>query len=111
MMGKRVFLAAALMVLAGTASAKHGISPEPEPEASMGSQTGVQPLAPKVDVTFPSALDVYVVPAATREVCTTLTLGYDEVRTECRMEPLPVRGEDPALRGVCVTRYGHRTCY
>lgn len=135
-MGKRVFLAAVLVFLTGMAFAEHAISLEPEaapavapkpaltpetpslsappaPEAVAAAQAAAQPVqpAPRVDVTFPPELDVYVVPAATREVCTTLTWGYDEVRTDCRITPVPVRREDPALRGVCVTRYGQRTCH
>jgi hypothetical protein len=67
--------------------------------------------APKVEVTLPSELDVYTVPAATREVCTTRDWGYGEIETDCRVKPIPVRREDPALRGVCITRYGQRVCY
>jgi len=134
-MGKSVFLAFALMLLGSMAFAEHAISLEPEAapartepaaEAStvapaqqaaaptVATAPAVTPApqpAPKVAVTLPSELDLYVVPAATREVCNTIAWGYDEIRTDCRTEPIPVRGQDPALRGLCVTRYGNRICY
>lgn len=78
------------------------VAPTPTPAA--------QP-APKVNVTFPSEHDLYVVPAAMREVCTTREWGFGEIQTDCRATPIPVRAEDPALRGVCITRYGRRTCH
>jgi hypothetical protein len=132
-MGKRVLLAAVLALLSSMAFAQHAISLEPEaalvapeaigpapdvppaPSAAAPSASVppviVQPASPKVEVTFPSEHELYIVPAATREVCTTLSWGFDEVRTDCRTVPIAVRREDPALRGVCITRYGHRTCY
>jgi hypothetical protein len=60
---------------------------------------------------LPSELDVYMVPAATREVCTINNWGYGEIRRDCRSEALPPRHGNPALRGICTTRYGLRTCY
>ena len=136
-MGKRVFLAAVLMLLSSMAFADHAISLEPNaaatvapeppapamaPERAMAPVVVAEPAtaptvmlapqpAPKVEVTLPSELDVYLVPAATRQVCTTSEWGYGEVRTDCRAQPVPVRRDDPALRGLCVTRYGQRTCY
>lgn len=128
-MGKSVFLAFALMLLGSMAFAGHAISLEPEAapakaEPAAEAQTAApaqQEAAPtvalapqtttKVAVTLPSELDLYVVPAATREVCKTIAWGYDEIRTDCRTEPIPVRREDPALRGLCITRYGNRVCY
>jgi hypothetical protein len=59
---------------------------------------------------LPSELDVYMVPAATRQVCTISNWGYGEIRRDCRSEALPPRHGNPALRGIC-TRYGLRTCY
>ena len=67
--------------------------------------------APKVEVKLPSELDLYMVPAATREVCTTRDWDYGEVETDCRFTPVPVRQAESAPRGVCVTRYGQRICY
>ena len=133
-MGKRIFLAGVLMLLTSMAFAQHAISLEPEaapataPEATAPAPDVppapsapapsasvppviVQPASPKVEVAFPSELDLYIVPAATREVCTTLELGFGEIQTDCRMKPTPIRAEDPALRGLCITRYGRRTCY
>jgi hypothetical protein len=116
-MGKRVLLAAALALLSSMAFAQHAISLEPEAAPAAAPSPAVPqaaaPLQPTVQVqaTLPSELDVYLVPAATREVCTTTAWAYDEVRTDCRTVPIAVRREDPALRGVCITRYGHRICY
>ena len=133
-MGKRIFLAGVLMLLTSMAFAQHAISLEPEaapaakPEATAPAPEVppapsapapsasvppviVQPASPKVEVTLPSELDLYIGPAATREVCTTLELGFGEIQTDCRMKPVPIRAENPALRGLCITRYGRRTCY
>jgi len=114
-MGKSVLLAAALTLLGGVAFAEHAISLEPEaaPAAPTAapSVAPTPPPAPQVQATLPSELDVYLVPAATREVCTVSDWGYGEIRRDCRTEPVPVRRDDPALRGLCTTRYGHRTCY
>jgi len=140
-MGKSVFLAFVLMLLGSMAFAEHAISLEPEaapartepaaeaPTVAPAQQAAAPTVAatptvrpsptaapapqpaPKVAVMLPSELDLYVVPAATREVCKTIAWGYDEIRTDCRTEPIPVRRQDPALRGLCVTRYGNRICY
>ena len=137
-MGKRWILAVALSLLSSMALAEHAVPLEPDapvaapaapPELAPESNTtatAVTPAessatvatpapepAPKVQVeaTYPSEVDVYLVPAAMREVCTTGEWGLDEIRTECRTEPIRVRRVDPALRGVCVTRYGQRSCY
>jgi hypothetical protein len=138
-MGKSIFLAAVLMFLGSMAFAGHAISLEPEaapapavepaaappsPVSKPAAETPVaepalpavaptlaaQP-APNVNVTFPSQHDLYLVPAATREVCTTREWGFGEIQTDCRTTPIRVRAEDPALRGLCVTRYGRRICY
>jgi hypothetical protein len=112
------------MLLTSVAFAQHAISLEPEaaPAAdATASAPNVPPASsapasaasvpPKVEVALPSEHDLYIVPAATREVCTTLELGFGEIQTDCRMKPIPIRAEDPALRGLCITRYGRRTCY
>lgn len=85
-MGKRVCLAFVVLLLGGAAQAEHAFVPviEPPPE---------------------------LLPVATREVCIVSEWGYDEVRTDCRVEVLPPRPGNPALRGVCTTRYGQRNCY
>jgi hypothetical protein len=93
------------------------LPPAVAPESSATVATSAPEPAPQpapqvqVNATYPAEVDVYLVPAAMREVCTTGEWGFDEIRTECRTEPIPVRRVDPALRGVCVTRYGQRTCY
>jgi hypothetical protein len=67
--------------------------------------------APQAQATLPSELDVYLVPAATREVCTIGDWGFDEIRTDCVSGALPPRRVNPALRGICTTYYGRRTCH
>jgi hypothetical protein len=117
-MGMRVFLASALMLLSSAAFAEHAVTPDtgaapitpPGPATAPAVVPAPQP-APQVQAMLPSELDVYLVPAATHEVCTTGAWGYGEVRTDCRAEPLPPRRGNPALRGICTTRYGLRTCY
>jgi hypothetical protein len=85
----------------------------PEPEVPQWPATAAAQPAPQVHVQtmLPAELDVYLIPAATREVCTTTDFGYGEIRRECRNELLPLARTDPALEGICVTRYGRRTCY
>jgi hypothetical protein len=55
--------------------------------------------------------DASLVPVVTREVCATTNWGFDEIRTACRTEALPPSQGNPALRGICTTYYGRRTCY
>ena len=55
--------------------------------------------------------DGNVLPAATREVCTTSNWGFGEIRTECRTEALPLAQVNPALKGICTTYYGRRICH
>jgi len=121
-MGTRFCLAAALVLLSNVALADHAVPLDPEilaaespaapPTAGAARSTPESASAtPNVKVALPSELDVYLVPAATREVCDTIAYGGGDARTECRTEPLPVRAENPALRGLCITRYGRRTCY
>jgi hypothetical protein len=45
----------------------------------------------------------------TRQICTTRELVAG-VRTECRIEALPVDQPNP-LKGICITEYGNRSCY
>jgi hypothetical protein len=52
-----------------------------------------------------------VLPVVTQEVCTHALWGYDEERADCRTAALPAPKVNPALRGICVTAYGRRTCY
>lgn len=114
-----VFLTVLFMFLGGMAFAQHAVSVEPgeeptvitEPAASGPATTPAPQPAPQVEVSVPSELDLYVVPAATRQVCTTSEWGFGEIRTDCRTVPIALRRDDPNLRGLCITRYGHRTCY
>ena len=115
-MGMRFCLAAALVLLSNFALAEHAVPLDPEAVAAPNggaarSTPASTPAAPNVKVTLPSELDVYLVEAATRQVCDTTTYGGGDARTECRTEPLPVRAGNPALQGLCITRYGRRTCY
>lgn len=50
-------------------------------------------------------------PEATREICTTIAWGYHGVRTDCRYQVLAVQKPNEALKGICTTFYGRRTCY
>jgi hypothetical protein len=43
-----------------------------------------------------------------REVCTTISWGDGDFRTECRIDAPAL---NPALHGVCMTNYGRRVCY
>lgn len=52
-----------------------------------------------------------LVPVVTREVCTTTHWGFDEIRTDCRVEVSAAPKPNPALKGICTTYYGRRTCY
>jgi hypothetical protein len=51
------------------------------------------------------------IPAATREICTTIALGYSGVRTDCQYKVLAAEKPKEALKGICTTYYGRRTCY
>jgi hypothetical protein len=119
-MGLRVFLAAALMLLTSIAFAEHAISLDAEPPALPNAATTPSaktappaaasdrtPDAPSANVAFPSKLEVHLIETGRREVCDTFNFSDGDVRTE----PLRVRAENAALRGICVTRYGNRTCY
>lgn len=81
-MVKRVLFAAMVAMLGGAAQAEHAIAPEAN-----------------------------LLPVVTQEVCTTALWGYDAVRTDCRMEVRAAPKTNPALRDICTTYYGRRTCY
>jgi hypothetical protein len=57
------------------------------------------------------ACEAGAVAAATREVCTEISWGYDGVRTDCRFKVLAAEAPNPALKGLCTTYYGRRTCH
>ena len=135
-MGMRTCLAAVVMLLTSRAFAEHAISPEPGPEvaqaaslapaqivvvqsAQAGQSARTMKNPPSVNVTVPSGYDVYLVAAATREVCDTVTFGGRDVRTQCRTEPLAARaprtrrcegsalramGAEPAIEHLCLRK-------
>ena len=84
-MMKRVLFAGLVASISGVAQAEHAVAPEGE-----------------------------IVPV-TREVCDVAAWsaewGYDQTRTECRTEVLPVAKPNPALSGICTIYYGRRTCH
>jgi hypothetical protein len=81
-MVKRVLVAGLVAMVSGAAQAEHAVAPEGE-----------------------------LVPAVTREVCDVAEWGYDQVRTDCRTEVLPVAKANPALKGICTIYYGRRICH
>ncbi|MEM7191764.1 MAG: hypothetical protein AAF405_02655 [Pseudomonadota bacterium] len=102
-MGTRFGIAAAAMLLLG------GFAVFPTMDQAAAGPT--VPQGKDAAASLPPALDVYLVETATREVCDTFNFGGGDVRTECRTEPIPARADNPALRGICITRYGKRSCY
>jgi hypothetical protein len=52
-----------------------------------------------------------LVPAVTQETCTVGDWGYDEVRSDCRLQVRAAPKPNPALKGICTIFYGVRTCY
>ena len=57
------------------------------------------------------APEASLVAASTREICTEIAWGYDGVRTDCQFKVLATETTNPALKGICTTFYGRRTCY
>jgi len=85
-MGRQVFLATIAVVFVADAALAEG-------HAIMGDE--VPPYATAM--------------VGTREICTTRELVAG-IRTECRIEALPVDQPNP-LKGICITEYGNRSCY
>jgi hypothetical protein len=79
---KRGLLAGMVAMVGWTAQAEHAIAPE---------------------INGP--------PVFTREICTTVGWGYGGARTDCRYQVLAVQKPKEALKGICTTYYGRRTCY
>ena len=52
-----------------------------------------------------------LLPVVTREICTTMLWGFDEIRSDCRTETRPAPKDNPALKGICTIYYGRRTCH
>ena len=55
------------------------------------------------------APDAKLVPAVT--VCTESVWGFDEIRTDCRVEVRAAPQPNPALKGICTIYYGRRSCH
>jgi hypothetical protein len=85
-MVRRALLVAAVTMMGWTAQADHAVAPETD-------------------------LKVDMVPAATREGCTTTIFGNDVIRTDCREQAYAAPEGNPALKGICTIYYGVRTCY
>jgi hypothetical protein len=83
-MVRRVLFAGLVALLSGTAQA--------EPERAIAPEGAV-------------------LPVVTREVCTTMLWGFDEIRSDCRAETRPAPKDNPALKGICTIYYGRRTCH
>jgi hypothetical protein len=82
MVKRVVFVAAVLLSSGAAAESDHAIVPETE-----------------------SAREV------TQELCTTVGVGPDGLRTDCRIAVRPAALDNPSLKGICTTYYGRRTCY
>ena len=74
------------------------------PESMMAAERAVS----KSQSSLPQSVDE-VAPNPVED-CTELIFD-DVVRTHCRYGTLPVNKGNPALRGICTTLYGVRTCY
>jgi hypothetical protein len=85
-MVRGALLAATVAFVSLTAQAEHAVAPEKDLKAD-------------------------VVPAATREICTTTIWGDDVIRTDCRESAHAAPEANPALKGICTIYYGVRTCY
>ena len=79
---RRAILAAMVGMLSWAAQAEHAVAPEAK-----------------------------LVPMVTREVCTESAWGFDEIRTDCRVEVRAAPQPNPALKGICTTYYGLRMCH
>lgn len=81
-MMKPILFAGMVAAIGGVAEAEHAVAPEGD-----------------------------LVPVVTREICDVAEWGYDQVRTDCRMEAYPAPKPNPALSGICTIYYGRRTCH
>lgn len=80
-MVRRALLATMVAMVSWAAQAEHAVAPEAK-----------------------------LVPAVTREVCTESVWGFDEIRTDCRVEVRAAPEPNPA-KGICTIYYGRRTCH
>jgi hypothetical protein len=124
-----LFAALALVLGAGAVLADHAVEPETRGnhaiEADQATETDQAVQTEQTDRTVKSEQVVEAVrtveadasdsePAVygiTREVCTVSDWGLGEVRRECVTEVLPPREPNPALEGICMIKYGVRSCY
>lgn len=112
----------ALVLGAGAALADHAIEPD---QANGGDHAVEASQAAETDRAVEKGPVVEAAPVAeteeagiepavtgiTREVCTVSDWGVGEVRRECLTEVLPPRQSDRAAQGICMTKYGVRTCF
>jgi hypothetical protein len=88
-----VVCVASLVAMSGSVAAEdHAIPPE-QPSQELNAPTSEGP-------------------PPSRDVCTTVSWGFDDVvRTDCSYGLPPESRGNPALKGICMTLYGNRTCY
>jgi hypothetical protein len=118
----------ALVLGTGAALADHAIEPDQAVEADHAIETNQaaetnQSAETNQAIETDRAVEAYqaveaeapdgdaVTYGVTREVCTVRDWGVGEVRRECLTEILPPRESDHAAKGVCMIKYGIRTCY
>ena len=115
-----LFAALALALGIGVALADHAVDPatrgdhaiEADQTVQADQASEIEQAAEPTRVAEAEAPDTETVAyGITREVCTVSDWGLGEVRRECVTEVLPPRGPNPALAGICMTKYGVRTCY
>ena len=117
-----LFAALALALGSGAALADHAIEPNESVDGNHAIETN-QAIETKQPIEADQAVEAHQAVAAeepneenvvygiTREVCTVSDWGLGEVRRECLTEVLPPREPNPALEGICMIKYGVRTCY
>jgi hypothetical protein len=111
-----LFAALVLALGSGAALADHAIEPDQTVEADHAIETkqaieADQAVEAHQAVAAEAPDEEDVVYGITREVCTVSDWGLGEVRRECLTEVLPPREPSPALEGICMIKYGVRTCY
>ena len=123
-----LFAALALALGSGATLADHAIEPDQAVDANHAIETNQATESDKaIETKQPIEADQTVqahqtvaagapdeenvVYGITREVCTVTDWGLGEVRRECLTEVLPPREPSPALKGICMIKYGVRTCY
>jgi hypothetical protein len=123
-----LFAALALALGSSAALADHAVEPDQSIEANHAIETNQatetnqaietkqaieadQPVETHQAVAVDTPDEANVVYGITREVCTVTDWGLGEVRRECLTEVLPPREPSPALEGICMIKYGVRTCY